>query len=289
MTSKNCHFIDNLSKQQIGFIGAGNMAQAIIHGLIKAGLAPNNIHCSNPSAAKLEQLTSQYPKLNTSQDNSLIASASDILVIAVKPQKMQSALDSIKQLKLSDKLIISVAAGVETDAIANLLEQAVPVVRAMPNTPATIGQGATGLFANSQVSDQQKSFASAIFDAVGISVWIDSEAQMDLVTAISGSGPAHYFLFLEAVIQSAIAQGMEATIAKTLALQTALGAAKMVEHNPETDIAKLRNNVTSPGGTTAAAIDSFQSDAFIEIIDKALKASVKRGVELAEISKQTNK
>ncbi|NVK22567.1 MAG: pyrroline-5-carboxylate reductase [Kangiellaceae bacterium] len=289
MASKNCHSISALEQKAIGFIGAGNMAQAIIHGLAQAGIAPASIHCSNPSQPKLDRLRQQYSTLNVYQHNATVAERSDILLLAVKPQMMSKALASISGFDFSQKLLVSVAAGVETDAIEQQLQQTVAIVRAMPNTPATIGLGATGLYANGQVSQLQKQQAETVFNAVGNSVWILDEQQMDLVTAVSGSGPAHYFLFLEAVIQSAVEQGMDAETAKQLAVQTALGAAQMVSQNSATDIAELRANVTSPGGTTAAAIESFQTHDFAEIIDTALKASVRRGKELAQIAKEANK
>lgn len=287
MTSKNCHLIEQVKQLKIGFIGAGNMAQAIIHGLIKAGQPSNHIFCSNPSAGKLEQLQQQYSSINVSHDNTEVANNSDILLVSVKPQKISIALSSIKDIDLSNKLIISVAAGVETHTIEQILEQEIPIVRSMPNTPAMIGAGATGLFANSKVTVIQKQLASNIFEAVGISAWITDETQMDLVTAVSGSGPAHYFYFIESVINSAVSQGMDEQTAKQLAVQTALGAAQMVIQNDKLSVEELRNQVTSPGGTTAAAIESFQNDDLTAIIDKAIRASVQRGVELSRISKQS--
>ncbi len=281
MTSKNCHLNETLNGKKIAFIGAGNMAQAIINGLIESGIKPNSLYCSNPGLTKLDKLKVSYPGINTSQKNSDIAKQADILVLAVKPQVIAQALNSIAALDLSDKLIISVAAGVETQSISQLLQQDISLVRAMPNTPASIGMGATGLFANEKVCATKKTFSECIFNAVGTSVWIEHESQMDLVTAISGSGPAHYFLFLESVIQSAIEQGMAAETAKKLAIQTALGAASMAAQDPKHDIRQLRENVTSPGGTTAAAIESFQNNHFAEIIEKALKASVNRGKKLS--------
>lgn len=286
MTSKNCHLSEQLTQLAIGFIGTGNMAQAIIHGLIKAGQPSEQIYCANPSLDILEQLKSHYPTIHISHNNDEIAKNSDILLLSVKPQKMAQALDSIQNLDLTNKLIVSIAAGVETETIGTQLRQNIAIVRAMPNTPAMIGAGATGLFANSLVTEQQQMLAEQIFNAIGLSVWIESESQMDLVTAISGSGPAHYFYFLEAVIKSATKQGMDLETAKQLAVQTALGAAKMVIENDDVAIEELRSRVTSPGGTTAAAIESFQNDEFTAIIDKALRASVERGIELAELSKQ---
>ncbi len=274
-----------LKNKTIGFIGAGNMAQAIIHGLIRGGVEPPQLACSNPSPEKLESLKRQYPQIVTSHDNQTIAAMADILVLAVKPQKIALALEPLVPIDLSNKLVVSVAAGVETQTIEQLLKQKVAQVRAMPNTPATIGLAATGLFANDLTTKTQQQITESIFNSIGLAIWIEDESQMDLVTAISGSGPAHYFLFLEAVCQSAIEQGMAPEVAKKLAVQTALGAASMVRQNFEQAIAELRKQVTSPAGTTAAAIESMQQDQFAAIIDKAIRASVKRGKELAQASK----
>ncbi len=285
MASKNCHISDQLRVSKIGFIGAGNMAQAIIHGLVKDGQKAETLFCSNPSQGKLDALKARHSSINTSQSNTEVAQEVDILVLAVKPQKMSLALSSLQSHELSNTLIISVAAGVELETISAELKQPVAVIRAMPNTPSTIGLGATGLCSNASVSDRQKQLAETIFNAVGVSVWINDEAQMDLVTAISGSGPAHYFYFMESVIASAIEQGMEPDVAKILASQTALGAAKMVTSDLDFSIEQLRSNVTSPGGTTAAAIESMASDQLATIIDKAVRASVNRGKELSALSK----
>lgn len=280
--------MQNLNNLTIGFIGAGNMARSIIGGLINSGLAASQLMVSNPSPAKLEQLIADFKGIQISQDNAQVAQKSEILILAVKPQMMSQMLSSINHLDLAQTLIISVAAGVETETINKQLNKAsssLAIVRSMPNTPALVGQGATGLFANGAVSAVQKKQASEIFNAVGSCQWVSNESQMDLVTAISGSGPAHYFLFLEAVTDYAIGQGMEPSVAKSLALQTALGAAIMAQQQSETSLAQLRQNVTSPGGTTAAAIDSFSNNNFKQIIAQALEASVKRGQQLAEISK----
>lgn len=278
----------NLSKN-IGFIGAGNMAQAIIHGLIANGASESLISCSNPSSSKLDRLHERYPNMFCSNDNQVVVERSEIIVLAVKPQKVEQVLKPLATIDFSTKLVISIAAGVETQTISQLLSQDVSQVRAMPNTPATIGAGATGLFANTQVSDSQLTQAKTIFDSIGTSVWINDEAQMDLVTAIAGSAPAYYFLFLEAVVKSAVQQGMNEQTAKSLAVQTALGASALIAKDLTQDIGSLRQQVTSPAGTTEAAVNSFQSNNFEQIIDEAIKASVQRGQELATIAKSNNK
>ncbi|MRX28108.1 pyrroline-5-carboxylate reductase [Kangiella sp. HZ709] len=261
------------------------MAQAIIHGLIAADHSASQIICSNPSQGKLNALKLAYPDINSTTDNNKVFEVADIIILAVKPQMLSVALSSINTDLCADKLLISVAAGVETSTIYELLYSKGAIVRAMPNTPATIGEGVTGLFAKGNVSEIQRSYSEQIFNSVGQSVWIKQESQMDWVTAISGSGPAHYFYFLEAVIDSAVLHGFDPSTARQLAVQTAIGATKMAGANHDADISQLRQAVTSPGGTTAAAIESFQNDQFAEIINQALKASVKRGQELAQTSK----
>ncbi|WP_018623454.1 pyrroline-5-carboxylate reductase [Kangiella aquimarina] len=275
--------IQAIANAKIGFIGAGNMAASILGGLIQSGLPAKQIYVSNPSQGKLDALLERYPDLNTSNDNAYVAENVDYLLLSVKPQKMGLACKPLQALDLNC-CVISVAAGVACQTIEELLGKSLAVIRSMPNTPSLIGAGATGLFANQHTSEQQKAAATAIFDAVGLSVWVNDESQMDLVTAVSGSGPAHYFLYMESVVSAAIEQGLPEATARQLAAQTALGAARMVQDNAELEISQLRRNVTSPGGTTAAALDVLNDGGLPELIAKAIKASVVRGKELAEIA-----
>ncbi|WP_223671110.1 pyrroline-5-carboxylate reductase [Kangiella shandongensis] len=278
--------IELLKNAKVGFIGAGNMAASILGGLIQSGLPAECIYVSNPSAGKLDALKAKYPTLNITHDNAEVANHVDYLLLAVKPQKMSLACDDFKDMDLSTKCAISVAAGVTCETLTNLLGDDTPVVRSMPNTPSLIGYGATGLFANDKVSQKQKEATSAIFEAVGKSIWVDDENLMDVVTAVSGSGPAHYFLYMESVVQGGMELGLPEETARELAAQTALGAAAMVQQNGDMEIGQLRRNVTSPGGTTAAALDTLNDNDLPEIVKKALQASVKRGKELAEIANQ---
>ena len=278
--------IELLSKAKVGFIGAGNMAASILGGLIQSGLPAESIYVSNPSAGKLDALKEKHPTLNTTHDNAEVATNVDYLLLAVKPQKMSLACEDFKAMDLSHKCAISVAAGVTCETLNNLLGADTPVVRSMPNTPSLIGYGATGLYANDKVTEQQREATSAIFEAVGKSIWVEDEDLMDVVTAVSGSGPAHYFLFMESVVQGGMDLGLPEETARELAAQTALGAAAMVQQNGDMEIGQLRRNVTSPGGTTAAALDTLNDHKLPEIVKKALQASVKRGKELAEIANQ---
>lgn len=276
--------LSDLPQKTIGFIGAGNMAQAIIHGLIQSGQPESKIIASNRSIEKISLLQKRYPELKGAANNGEVAETADIVIIAVKPQTLQDALLPLKALDLSDKLIISVAAGVDCETFESILGQPLRCIRSMPNTPATLGLSATGLFANEDCNDSDKMLTESIFNAIGVCSWVSEESQMNIVTAIAGSAPAYYFLFLEAICQSAVAQGLPAETAKNLAIQTALGAATMAQQS-DFSLDALRQQVTSPNGTTHAAITSFQNHQFDKVVDSAIRASVQRGLELAEIAK----
>ena len=282
MNSENHNFdAQSSGNQNIGFIGCGNMASAIIRGLVDSGFPASHICASNPNPEKLEQLSIEA-KIQTTINNREVVEFSDSLILAVKPQVMPQVCQQIKELDLSNKLIISVSAGITTGKIAEYLNQHVPIIRAMPNTPATISKGATGLFANSQCSGRQKKRAESIFNVIGITEWIDSEPLIDVVTAISGSSPAYIFLLIESMVEQAVNSGLEQSVARNLATQAVLGAAELAKTEIQTPLAKLRQNVTSPNGTTAAAIDSFEHNNFSNIIKQAVAAATARGKELGE-------
>ncbi len=268
-------------EQKIGFIGCGNMALAIIQGLIKQHTAADNISASSPSAEKLTKIN-QRMKIHVTTDNQEIAAVSEVLVLAVKPQILPQICQQLKTIDLSKTLIISIAAGITTDKIATLLEQPVSIIRAMPNTPATISAGATGLFANSKTTHQQKQTATLIFEAIGKANWVSQEDLIDVVTAIAGSSPAYVFLFIQAMVEQAIEQGLDETNAKELATQAVMGAAKLAQSKSDESLKSLQAAVTSPGGTTAAAIACFQQNNFSNIVKKAVSAAISRGKELGE-------
>jgi len=267
------------ANKTFGFIGAGNMANAIAGGIIKAGWPADGILASNPTLPKLASLK-QKLGINITQDNQEVAREANILVLAVKPQKLGGVCAEIASIDLSDKLIISVAAGWPISKIEAGLKQKPAIVRAMPNTPALIGESATGLFANKQTSTQQQLSAIAIFQSIGVTCWINSESLMDTVTAIAGSSPAYVFLMMQAMIEQAMESGMAEKDAFTLVTQAFSGAAQLAQQTPDKSLDTLRKEVTSPGGTTAAAITSFKSDGFEQIVKKAVIASIKRGQEL---------
>ena len=268
---------------KIAFLGGtGNMSGAIIRGLIKQGQAPENIMATGRTPDKLSALAAELD-IRVSSDNIAACQWADVIVLSVKPQMMRELCLNIAPtlaLRHQAPLIISVAAGIATESYQKWLGS-LPTVRSMPNTPSQIGLGATGLFANAKVSDEQKKLTETVFDAVGICQWVDSENLIDTVTAISGSGPAYYFLFIESMIDAAIAQGMSPETAKQLTLQTALGAATLAGQS-EDEPGQLRRKVTSPGGTTFEAIKVFTESNLQGIVSHAMQACADRGGSLAD-------
>ncbi|WP_415895551.1 pyrroline-5-carboxylate reductase [Neptuniibacter sp. PT34_22] len=264
----------------LAFIGAGNMARAIIGGLINNGYPAEKIWASEPEADRLVDLKAQG--LKTTTDNNEAVQAADVVVLAVKPQILKTVTESIaSSVQSSQPLIVSVAAGIMTTSIDKWLGGNSAIVRCMPNTPALVKTGASGLYANAKVSAEQRQQSETILDATGITLWVDEESQLDAVTAVSGSGPAYYFLVMESMIAAGEKLGLSKETATQLTLQTALGAAKMAKES-EFDPAELRRRVTSPNGTTEQAIKRFIDGQLPELFDDAMKACNDRSVELAE-------
>ena len=270
-----------MTSPQLAFIGAGNMAQALIGGLVKQGFAADRIVASDPMPAMLDKLQAVAPVRTTSDNIEAIAGA-DVIVLAVKPQVMQQVLEPLAAVvQQRQPLIVSIAAGIESASIARWLGGDLPIVRCMPNTPALVQLGATGLYANAGVSAEQKQLADSILRAVGIALWVDSEAQLDAVTAVSGSGPAYFFLVMEAMRDAGEKLGLPRAVAAQLTLQTALGAARIAQDS-DVDVVELRRRVTSPNGTTERAIASFESDNLRGVFERALSACEARSRELAQ-------
>ncbi|MDJ0832943.1 MAG: pyrroline-5-carboxylate reductase [Gammaproteobacteria bacterium] len=266
-----------MTQSTICFIGAGNMASSLIGGLIDQGYPSAQIIACDIDQDKLKQLQQQFAVRIETDNNQAIRQA-QIVVLAVKPQVLQQVCRELQPIANSP-LYISIAAGVRATDIDRWLGGNQALVRCMPNTPALVGLGASALFANNLVSADQQQLAEQIMQSTGISVWVDDEAQLDAVTAISGSGPAYFFLFIEALEQAAIELGLAADTAAILARQTALGAATMAI---DKDVAGLRQQVTSKGGTTERAIASFQHNQLTQIVLAATQAAQQRSVELAE-------
>lgn len=268
-----------LKNKKISFIGGGNMAQALISGLLAKGILPEYITVSDPNPDNREQMQAKGINTIDSAKNPLDALMADVVVLAVKPQIMSTVLADFSQV-LDKQLIISVAAGLSTDSLTKMLNGYQNIVRAMPNTPAMVQAGATGLYATDSINEQEKQLTTELMGASGLVVWVDDEEQLHAVTAVSGSAPAYFFYFIESVIQGGIDLGLSQEQASALAMQTALGAAKMSISSDDTP-EQLRRKVMSPGGTTEAAVHSLQADKVNELIGKAMQACVKRSREMS--------
>ncbi|MFU8896788.1 MAG: pyrroline-5-carboxylate reductase [Gammaproteobacteria bacterium] len=265
----------------ITFIGGGNMARSLLGGLIADGIAPSCLQVSEPDPERRAALQRDFGIRGTA-DNAAAAADAAVVVLAVKPQVMPGvARELARPLAERGALVISIAAGIRRADLARWLGDAVAVIRAMPNTPALLGCGATVLCAGGDVTDGQRELAEAILRAVGSVSWIEDETQMDTVTALSGSGPAYFFLLIEAMADAAAAQGMAPELARLLALETALGAARMAIES-DADVATLRQRVTSPGGTTAAAVAALEAGNFRNLVADALGQAQARSRELAD-------
>ncbi len=269
-----------MSTMRIGFIGGGNMASSIIGGLVASGFAAEQIWASDPNADSLNKLLAVAP-VNTASDNNALIAAVDIVILAVKPQIMKIVAGDIAASVQDRKpLVITIAAGVTSASLDAWLGGNTAIVRCMPNTPALVRSGATGLFANTEVNATQRAQAEQILQAVGLALWVDNEAQLDAVTALSGSGPAYFFLVMEAMQAKGLQMGLSAEVAKQLTLQTALGAAQMALGS-DVDAAELRRRVTSPNGTTERAINILQAGGLEALFDQALEGARLRAEELA--------
>ncbi|WP_313036342.1 pyrroline-5-carboxylate reductase [Acinetobacter sp.] len=268
----------------ICFIGGGNMAQALIGGLISRGLAPTRITVSDP-VEKVRLLLAEKD-VQVTDDNIAAIRDADIVLFAVKPQVLASVLKPLKGL-FDGKLVMSIVAGAEIATIAHLLETD-RIVRVMPNTPALVQTGAHGLYATEAVNAQDRELASQVLAATGLTIWVNSEAQIDAVTAVSGSGPAYFFYMMESMIRAGKNLGLDEKVATALTLQTALGAAQMAITSSNTP-AELRKNVTSPNGTTQAALEVFDRAQISQNIQAALAAAQKRSQELAQELSESSK
>ena len=270
--------------QNICFIGGGNMAQALIGGLLSRGLPTTRITVSDP----VEQIRHVLEEkgIQTTADNLEAIKNADVVVLAVKPQVLATVLQPLKGL-LSDKLVISIIAGAEIQTISDLIGGSQRIVRVMPNTPALVQTGAHGIYASEAVGKQDRELTSQILAATGLTLWVENEAQIDAVTAVSGSGPAYFFYLMESMIRAGKNLGLEEKVATALTLQTALGAAQMAITSSNSP-SELRKNVTSPNGTTQAALEVFDRAQISQNIQAALAAAQKRSQELAqELSDKT--
>jgi pyrroline-5-carboxylate reductase len=262
------------------FIGGGNMARSLIGALIRAGVDARSIAVAEPEEGPRSALARDFGVATHASTLDALANATTVL-LAVKPQVMREVCAGL-HAALGDArpLIVSIAAGIRLDQIEQWIGVPLPIVRCMPNTPALIGAGATGLIANAQTNADERARVEAILGAAGRTAWIEREELMDTVTALSGSGPAYFFLLVEALEDAAVAQGLPRATARMLASQTCLGAGRMLAESGEAP-ATLRERVTSPGGTTAAALDAFDAGGLRELVANAIAAATLRGRELS--------
>lgn len=261
--------------------GAGRMGGALLEGLLERGLDPRQVFVQDPAPApEIAALFDKYEIVHRDVIAALPTSPA-VLLVAVKPQLVDDVFPALAKLAGPETLVISIAAGRTVAAFEKHLAPGVAVVRAMPNTPAAIGRGITGCFANASTTPHQKDLCEALLSAVGEVGWVDDEALIDVVTAVSGSGPAYVFLLAETLAQAGEAAGLDAALAKKLAHATVAGAGELL-HRTGADAADLRRNVTSPGGTTAAALEVLMAkeEGLPELMRRAVDAAVKRGREL---------
>ncbi len=270
-----------MKTQNIGFIGGGNMASSLINGLIASGHSAKQIWVADTDQDKLSNLATRL-HINTSATNNALIEEVDVVVLAVKPQSISEVIaQSIDAFNKTNVLVLSIAAGINQSSLSAWLGDNQAIVRCMPNTPALVLTGATGLHANQKVSTEQRDFAESIMRAVGIAVWVEKESELDAVTAVSGSGPAYFFLLMEAMEQAALELGLTKQTAQLLIEQTALGAAKIALESSESP-AQLRQRVTSPRGTTEQAIKTFEQGEFSGLVKKAIQAAHDRSVALSK-------
>lgn len=263
----------------IGFIGAGNMASALAGGMLAQGFKPAQLALSDSNTSQLEPFKTRG--VFTTTDNQELLRRADVLVLAVKPQVLRSVLQPLAaQAQQKQPLILSIAAGIPAASIESWLGGPLPVVRAMPNTPALVQAGAAGMYANERVDAAQKAQAEAILGAVGIALWVEREELIDAVTAVSGSGPAYFFYVMEAMMAAGRQLGLDDKTVRALTLQTALGAAQMAI-TADVEPGELRRRVTSPGGTTERAIATLEQAQLRTAFEQALAACAARGAELA--------
>ena len=264
----------------IAFVGGGNMARSLVGGLVAQGRDPASIHVAEPVAALREALRADFGVVAFEQGAQAVEGAGT-WVFATKPQVLRGVCESLApQAQAARPLVVSIAAGITAAQLDRWLGGGLPVVRAMPNTPALLGAGVTGLFASDAVDADGRDFAESLLAAAGRTVWTDDEAQIDAVTGVSGSGPAYVFLLAEAMTDAGIAEGLPPETARILALQTVLGAARMLTES-DVDAVELRRRVTSPNGTTQAAIETFEAGGFRELVAAAIHAARLRGAELS--------
>ncbi|HET7562806.1 MAG TPA: pyrroline-5-carboxylate reductase [Rhodanobacteraceae bacterium] len=280
MTERNDPRAQGSQPPAIAFIGGGNMARSLIGAQIARGAQAASIRVAEPRAEARDALAQEFG-VQVFAENADAVNGADCVVLAVKPQVMSEVCVALAgSLRGANPLVISIAAGIRIAQLERLLGPQHAIVRCMPNTPALVGAGASGLCANGNVSTAQHALAEGILGAAGVVRWIDDEAQMDTVTGLSGSGPAYFFLLVEAMEDAAVKLGLPRDTARALAAQTCLGAGRMLTESSEPP-AELRRRVTSPHGTTAAALETFEQGGLRALVESALAAARQRGAEMS--------
>jgi pyrroline-5-carboxylate reductase len=270
----------------IGFIGGGNMARSMVSGLVNSGFNAKKIWICDKSQEKLDAFQQAYGVFGCKDQIELVENCS-VIILAVKPQALPSVVEVVgKQIKRQQPLVLSICAGVDMQQLSQWFGEKTAIVRAMPNTPALLQCGASGMYANEHLAEQQKSLTEHIMRASGVAVWVKEEAQMDVVGALSGSGPAYFFLMMEIMSDVAIKLGLNEKQAKLLTTQTAYGAARMALESPDS-VEKLRLKVTSKGGITEAAVSTLEKSGIRDMMEQAMLNNVKRGKALSELFSQT--
>lgn len=265
----------------LAFIGGGNMGRAIIAGLIRSGYAPSAITVADAYPPTREALVRDFG-ITVTDDNSAAAGAADLIVLAVKPQQLAEVVRAMQpSIAARRPVVLSVAAGIRAADLSRWVGPGIAVVRSMPNRPALLGAGATALYADAGVSAADREFAQRVLEVTGLTVWVEREGDLDWVTALSGSGPAYFFLLAELLAKSAAARGIAPETAARLAAHTLYGAGQMAGM-PDADLKRLREEVTSRGGTTAAALASFEANGLAALVDAAVNAAGERSRELGD-------
>ncbi len=271
-------------QQKIAFIGGGNMARAIAGGLLRGGMHATDVMIAEPSADQAARLRAEFYGVLVTDDNARVAALADIVLFAVKPQILKPVCQQLAGVVQASKpLIISIAAGPRSLDIESWLGGELDVVRVMPNQPALVDQGISALFANERIGKKQRKLAGQIMSAVGQTVWVEEENLIDAVTAVSGTGPAYFYLLIDIMIEAAVSYGIAADTARTLAVETARGAASLALAEPES-MKTLIDRVRSPGGTTTAAFERLEADGVRDIFSAAIDAARLRATELADLA-----
>ncbi len=267
-------------KEKLGFLGAGNMATALIKGLIQSGLhGPEQLLASDKDPGALEKVSRDFG-VGVRPSNEAVVQESGVVVLCVKPQIIKDVLEEIKGVLTDDHLLISIAAGIPRAVILEALDRPLPLIRVMPNTPALVQKGVSALAGGRGVTREHMATAMGMFQAVGEAVEVE-EAMMDAVTALSGSGPGYVFRIMECLVEAGVAVGLQRDISESLVLQTFVGAASLAKESGE-PLSRLREKVTSPGGTTAAGLDALDKGDLEALVIKAVKAAWQRSIELGK-------